>query len=187
MTETSPVVCVNHVENNLPSTVGPPLRRHTGAHRRAERAAGEGAVQHAGLLEQSRGHRRDDRPGRLAEHRRYREHQRAAATSTITGRLKEIIVMSNGEKVPPADMEEAILRDRLFDQVMVYGEGHPYAGGAGGGQSRAMAGLCAAGRRARRHAGIAARHAHRATGAAAHRRADQGISRAMPRCTACCC
>jgi long-chain acyl-CoA synthetase len=44
---------------------------------------------------------------------------------TITGRLKEIIVMSNGEKVPPADMEEAILHDNLFDQVMVYGEGHP--------------------------------------------------------------
>jgi long-chain acyl-CoA synthetase len=33
--------------------------------------------------------------------------------------------MSNGEKVPPADMEEAILRDNLFDQVMVYGEGRP--------------------------------------------------------------
>jgi long-chain acyl-CoA synthetase len=43
----------------------------------------------------------------------------------ITGRLKEIIVMSNGEKVPPADIEVAILRDRLFDQVMVYGEAHP--------------------------------------------------------------
>ena len=44
----------------------------------------------------------------------------------ITGRLKEIIVMSNGEKVPPANMEEAIMRDNLFDQVMVHGEGHPY-------------------------------------------------------------
>jgi long-chain acyl-CoA synthetase len=33
--------------------------------------------------------------------------------------------MSTGEKVPPADMEEAILRDHLFDQVMVHGEGHP--------------------------------------------------------------
>jgi long-chain acyl-CoA synthetase len=44
----------------------------------------------------------------------------------ITGRLKEIIVMSNGEKVPPANMEAAILRDNLFDQVMVHGEGHPY-------------------------------------------------------------
>ncbi len=33
--------------------------------------------------------------------------------------------MSNGEKMPPADMEEAIMRDNLFDQVMVYGEGRP--------------------------------------------------------------
>ena len=34
--------------------------------------------------------------------------------------------MSNGEKIPPSDMEAAILRDPLFDQVMVHGEGHPY-------------------------------------------------------------
>jgi long-chain acyl-CoA synthetase len=45
---------------------------------------------------------------------------------TITGRLKEIIVMSNGEKLPPADMEGAIMRDRLFEQVVLYGEGHSY-------------------------------------------------------------
>jgi long-chain acyl-CoA synthetase len=45
---------------------------------------------------------------------------------TITGRLKEIIVMSNGEKIPPADMEAAILRDPLFEQVMLVGEGHSY-------------------------------------------------------------
>jgi long-chain acyl-CoA synthetase len=45
---------------------------------------------------------------------------------TITGRLKEIIVMSNGEKLPPTDMEIAILRDSLFDQVMLHGEGKPY-------------------------------------------------------------
>ena len=45
---------------------------------------------------------------------------------TITGRLKEIIVMSTGEKIPPADMEAAILRDRLFEQVMLIGEGRPY-------------------------------------------------------------
>ncbi len=45
---------------------------------------------------------------------------------TITGRLKEIIVMSTGEKVPPADMEAAILRDPLFEQVMLIGEGRSY-------------------------------------------------------------
>jgi long-chain acyl-CoA synthetase len=44
----------------------------------------------------------------------------------ITGRLKEIIVLSNGEKVPPGDMEAAIMRDPLFDQVILLGEGKPY-------------------------------------------------------------
>src|SRR5262249_49646603 len=44
----------------------------------------------------------------------------------ITGRLKEIIVLSNGEKLPPVDMETAILADSLFEQVMLLGEGKPY-------------------------------------------------------------
>jgi long-chain acyl-CoA synthetase len=44
----------------------------------------------------------------------------------ITGRLKEIIVLSNGEKVPPVDIENAILRDPLFEQVILLGEGKPY-------------------------------------------------------------
>ena len=44
----------------------------------------------------------------------------------ITGRLKEIIVLSNGEKVPPSDIESAILRDPLFEQVMLLGEGKPF-------------------------------------------------------------
>jgi long-chain acyl-CoA synthetase len=44
----------------------------------------------------------------------------------ITGRLKEIIVMANGEKVPPADMEMCISMDSLFDQVLVVGESKPY-------------------------------------------------------------
>jgi long-chain acyl-CoA synthetase len=44
----------------------------------------------------------------------------------ITGRLKEIIVLSNGEKVPPVDIEAAITRDPLFEQVMLLGEGKPY-------------------------------------------------------------
>jgi len=42
---------------------------------------------------------------------------------TITGRMKEIIVMSSGEKVAPDDAEQAIRRDPVFEQVMVVGEG----------------------------------------------------------------
>lgn len=34
--------------------------------------------------------------------------------------------MSNGEKIPPTDMELAILHDPLFDQVMIFGEAHPF-------------------------------------------------------------
>jgi long-chain acyl-CoA synthetase len=44
----------------------------------------------------------------------------------ITGRIKDILVLSNGEKVPPADMELAIVMDPLFEQVMVVGEGQAF-------------------------------------------------------------
>lgn len=44
----------------------------------------------------------------------------------IIGRIKEIIVMANGEKAPPADMEHALLADAWFTQAMVHGEGRPF-------------------------------------------------------------
>lgn len=44
----------------------------------------------------------------------------------ITGRLKEIIVLSNGEKVSPADIEMAICLDPLIEQALLVGEGKPY-------------------------------------------------------------
>jgi len=44
----------------------------------------------------------------------------------ITGRLKEILVTSTGEKIAPADLEMAITSDPLFAQAMVVGEGMPH-------------------------------------------------------------
>ncbi|HET8807239.1 MAG TPA: long-chain fatty acid--CoA ligase [Methylophaga sp.] len=44
----------------------------------------------------------------------------------ITGRIKDILVLSNGEKVPPADIEAAILSNALFEQALVVGEGHSH-------------------------------------------------------------
>jgi long-chain acyl-CoA synthetase len=44
----------------------------------------------------------------------------------ITGRIKDIIVTSTGEKVPPGDLETAILADPLFANAMVLGENRPY-------------------------------------------------------------
>jgi len=45
---------------------------------------------------------------------------------SIIGRIKEILVLANGEKVPPADVESAISEDALFEQSMVIGEHMPY-------------------------------------------------------------
>ena len=44
----------------------------------------------------------------------------------ITGRIKDIIVMSNGEKVSPSDLELAISSDPLFEQIVVIGEARPF-------------------------------------------------------------
>lgn len=44
----------------------------------------------------------------------------------ITGRVKEILVLSNGEKVPPADLEMAICSDPAFEQAIVIGESKPF-------------------------------------------------------------
>lgn len=44
----------------------------------------------------------------------------------IIGRIKDILVLANGEKVPPSDIESAISRDVLFEQVLVVGEGKSF-------------------------------------------------------------
>jgi long-chain acyl-CoA synthetase len=44
----------------------------------------------------------------------------------ITGRIKEIIVLSTGEKAPPADMEIAITMDPMLEKALVIGEGKSY-------------------------------------------------------------
>ncbi len=44
----------------------------------------------------------------------------------ITGRIKDILVMSNGEKIPPVDMEQAITLMPEFEQALIVGEGKSY-------------------------------------------------------------
>lgn len=46
----------------------------------------------------------------------------------ITGRSKDIIVLTNGEKIPPNDAEQAIMKDSVFEQVLLVGEGRPKLG-----------------------------------------------------------
>jgi long-chain acyl-CoA synthetase len=124
MTETSPVVCVNRVEDNRPSTVGPPLEGIQ------IRIGEQNALLVNGPCNMLGYWNNPEATAAMIDKDGWLNTGDTASIGasghvSITGRLKEIIVMSNGEKVPPADMEEAILRDNLFDQLMVYGEGRP--------------------------------------------------------------
>jgi long-chain acyl-CoA synthetase len=124
MTETSPIVSVNHVGHNLPSTVGQTLEGIE------VRIGMQNALLVKGPCNMLGYWNNPEATAAMIDKDGWLNTGDTASISasghiTITGRLKEIIVMSNGEKVPPADMENAILRDRLFDQVMVLGEGRP--------------------------------------------------------------
>ena len=125
LTETSPVACANSLHDNLPASVGKPISGvevkigdkgallikgtniMLGYWNNPEATA---AMIGAGGWLNSGDTARIDEQGHVF----------------ITGRLKEIIVMSNGEKIPPVDIEAAIMRDALFEQVMLIGEGRPY-------------------------------------------------------------
>lgn len=48
------------------------------------------------------------------------------ASVFITGRIKDILIMSNGEKIPPVDMEQAITLEPEFEQALIVGEGKSY-------------------------------------------------------------
>jgi long-chain acyl-CoA synthetase len=125
LTETSPVISGNSLNDNYPDSVGAPIRG-------VEVRLGEQNVLLVKGPNVMRGYWNDpeatkaviDGDGWL------NTGDVAKISSTghvyITGRIKEIIVMSNGEKIPPSDMELAILHDPLFDQAMIFGEARPY-------------------------------------------------------------
>jgi long-chain acyl-CoA synthetase len=48
---------------------------------------------------------------------------------TITGRKKELLVLSSGKKVVPSEVEGLLLADPCFDQVVLYGEGRNFVSG----------------------------------------------------------
>ncbi len=125
LTETSPVVSVNTPEDNLPSTVGKPLPGIEAA----ITPGGELLVRGPNVM---LGYWRNDAAAAAVIddggwfHTGDLARIDADGHITITGRLKEIIVLSTGEKIPPEDLEIAITVNPLFEQAMVVGEGHPY-------------------------------------------------------------
>ena len=124
MTETSPVIAANGLNDNDPITVGralPEVQVRIGENRELQVRSPsvmkgywkrpqdtERILSADGWL--STGDQAEVNDGRIR----------------ILGRIKEIIVTSTGEKVPPGDLELAIAADPLFEQVFVIGEQRPF-------------------------------------------------------------
>jgi long-chain acyl-CoA synthetase len=124
MTETSPVVAANALEDNDPSTVG----RALDGIELTIGACTELLVRGPGVM---KGYwkRPEDTARVLAADGWLKSGDMAVIEGDrvrIMGRIKEIIVTSTGEKVPPGDLERAITNDNLFEQAFVIGENRPY-------------------------------------------------------------
>lgn len=124
LTEAAPVISTNTPDHNIPASVGPPLPdvqcrigpdnellvKSPGlmsgywnmADKSREAIDGEGWLHTGDVVEIKNGN------------------------IHVRGRLKEIIVTSTGEKIPPADLEMTLVADPLFEHAMVIGEGRPY-------------------------------------------------------------
>jgi long-chain acyl-CoA synthetase len=124
LTETSPVLSVNVPDDNEPGSVGIPL---TGVKTRIGEND-ELLVKTPGMMKgywnnhaataeviDSDGWLHTGDQVRIENNHIY-----------ITGRIKDILVLSNGEKVPPMDMELAISLVQAIEQVMVIGEGESF-------------------------------------------------------------
>jgi long-chain acyl-CoA synthetase len=125
LSETSPVISGNPPDNNFPETVGTPMRDVQVRLGENNALLVKGPNVMMGYWNNPEAtHAMIDEDGWLNTG----DIASISKTGhiTITGRVKEIIVMSNGEKLPPADIELAITRDKLFDQVMVLGEARSY-------------------------------------------------------------
>jgi len=122
LTETSPVVCVNHFNTNKYGTVGPALKGVE------VKLAVDGEVLVKGSL-LMRGYYKDIaatknafdgdgwfKTGDLG-------HIDEDGCLTIIGRKKEILVLSTGKKIFPIPIEKALEKSEYIDQALVFGDG----------------------------------------------------------------
>jgi long-chain acyl-CoA synthetase len=124
MTETAPVVAANALDDNWPTTVG---RALDGVQVRI----GENSELQVCADSVMKGYwnRPDDTRAATTDDGWLRTGDQAvieAGRIRISGRIKEIMVTSTGEKIAPADLELAIMSDPLFEQAMVVGENRPF-------------------------------------------------------------
>ncbi len=123
MTEASPVISVNLPEDNVPESVGAPLGNVEVKIAENGELLAKGPSVMLGYWNNPEASSKSLaggwlHTGDLAEIREGR--------IFIRGRLKDVLVLSNGEKLPPQDVEFAILGDPTFEQAVLVGEGRPF-------------------------------------------------------------
>ncbi len=124
LTETSPVISVNRPEDNRPEGVGKPIPG-------VEVKIGEdNELLVRGSCVMQGYWRNDQATAKTIDSDGWLHTGDQVSLEDghirITGRLKEIIVLSNGEKVALTDLEMAIAMDPLFEYNVVIGEGRPF-------------------------------------------------------------
>lgn len=126
LTETSPVASFNRLDDNDPNSIGHPLdgiEMKIGENDELlinspgvmlgywnNHAATAQAIDADGWFHSGDQARIDAKTGHVY----------------ITGRIKDILIMSNGEKIPPTDIENTISMDPLFENALLLGEGEAY-------------------------------------------------------------
>lgn len=124
MTELSPVVCTNLLHDNEPDSVGQKLVNVEVKLGDNDELLVKGPSVMLGYL-----HNEEATKKTIDEDGWLHTGDKAKFINDhiyITGRIKDILVLSTGEKIPPNDIELAITNDPLFEQAIIYGEGKSY-------------------------------------------------------------
>lgn len=125
LTEAAPVVSSNRVDDNDPESVGIPLQ---GVETRRV-STGELQVRGPNVMQ---GYWRDEEATAavLSDDGWLSTGDKISRLHTdrlfVIGRLKELIVMSNGEKASPALLEQELTIDPIVEQVIIIGEARPF-------------------------------------------------------------
>ena len=125
MTETSPIISVNPCGKNHPATVGVALKNIQVRLGENDELQVKGPSVMKGYWKKPK-----ETAAMVTEDGWLKTGDQADIYEDgdirLKGRIKEIIVTSTGEKVPPADLENAIQADSLFSQSMAVGDNRPY-------------------------------------------------------------
>lgn len=125
LTETSPVISVNEPSSNEPASVGRPIHGVEVRIGKDEELEVKGPGNMLGYWNNHKATAQTiDTDGWL--HTGDKARISESGHIHIIGRIKDILVLNNGEKVPPVDIEATIISNGLIEQAVVLGEGQPY-------------------------------------------------------------